>query len=749
MVARVLAGREGDGLATILAINALAETNTVDPSRRLLAWAAAQHGRDALDRALDGVRAQAPFAGAIVKPIVQELGLDPTTLGRELLERDSPELRALAVDALLFYLPSHELAPLALAALDDADERVRHAAMYRLPIWGAAEREAHPEAFAAMRLGLVRAIGNTDPLVVRHVLLVMERNAPVPATAAAALERSMRDPSADAWVRGRAMSAYLQIERTGEDQRDAIAMVAQYLQWQPAIVCGALTRADPALFDHAVLQAIVDVLPAASTRDGDSGRELLVRSPPGGGPRAGELAMPMLIDAVEHGSPEHARAAAAVLARLGPAARPAIPALIGALGRTEPRFTIHGFSEAMLAIDSADPSVRAAVEAILEGPLDTDERRSLAGGTLAALQRWAGDDPWAQSLYGPVARDPAHPLHAWLRAYPQAATRAVVAHDHEALAQSVAHAPVRDAYVRFLLEGGDAPDVPPWTTERDRRQLAARGLATLTTPSDTAMAGLVDALRSPALTMGEPPAWRRDETQDARVSAHRAVWELEHQVAVDTARALAVLLGRDPDRIGPAIAALDGHATALMLVLTSPLEDPSGSGYTHLTLPPSTDPKAVAIALDALLEGRGFSRHGESRSGAILAAIATLPTDDPRRAGAILHAARFGAGQGTAASATASLGVLRPATGEVLDELREAMTPPLDGRRPAAVFACERLGAEAMPLLPELLAIADEWMARGAGSAIARALEAVAPDDPAARERLDAWAQHEAARRRR
>jgi hypothetical protein len=753
MVARVLAGRGESAFDTILELADRGALEAGGYGLDLLGWAVAQRGEGALEAVLGATRAERANADLVALYTIDHLGLDRVALGFELAQSESRADRSFAHHRLLFDAPAQSVSALLVGLAESEDAQDRRLAAMHLPHWSPAEREVDPAGYEAAGRALASLLEDEDTFArsdamrnVRYMDPIHPQTGPV---LRAMVERGERVNSGVESP----LELYMQIERDPEGQRRAFEFALHQMDTQPDRVALALQHADRDLLTPAVLRTLMAATEPEGPVDPWQLSRLLGRVPtvPGyefmvegtvweGDPAPLGLAVLPEIAAWLRGEDQHRSSLAAeLLEGFGPAAAGVLPDILMAIEGEGDEYRRALFVRAALSVAPDDPRVRAMVEAMVSGWGEAGQGGRATGWFVSALADHADQHAWVANLVRPFVQDPRIEVFGFVGSGLHQGVAGLIAEDPSAHIRAVDHAPELEAFVRDP-EGRDRLEaLNAISPERTVRLRAAAALAMLENPPDEAIDALARAVRDEPMGPWLRYEQGRDRSHTPAQRALRSVADAQRPFAFEAAEALATLLDRRPERIGPAIDILVGDINALAAVLSVPLPGASDLELRVLTVPEAVGPERMALALDALLD-RAERLAGEPREPQThLYALSYLPTDDPRRLEALLELSRFGPGPAVNAIATGVLGEIRPVTPEVLGELREVLGGPPTGRLQAAVLACARLGPLAGPLLDELLAVAEQGRPDRMPWLTPLALEQVAPDDPRVGAVLERW----------
>lgn len=746
MIARVLAGRGNDGLATLLALVEADPFGSFAQSGPLTGWVAAQHGQRGFDALLARVEAVGFLAAPDAAICAWYLGLDARALGLRLSRHESEWVRYLALVYLFDDTPVAVSAEDLLRLSQSENEIDRWTAAGLLPWWTETERAEKPALYEKCADALVAMLSDPAESVRQQAALGVLHLEPVPAAAQSMLRAAILGEGQWPLEQPPAMVAYLAIERDDAAQREAIELVAGRVEHATVDVISALRQVSPNALDGDLLSRVLDagVRKAQTSRnEGERAREeltaLLLETPDAEYAPPGAKVVLQLSSLVGNEDYQIVRWACATLQALGAAAEPAIPALLG-VDTTGRRRDLGPFADrALLSIAPGDPRVAADAKARLEAASAAPRLMPGDQALMNAVAHFAGEQDWARAILRPIVRDPALAERWGLAIGDRPGIAQLVGEDPSGHIRAADHAPVQAAVLDdpSLLDSMDQRIA----LEREARvrTIAVGALGTLARPSDEA----IDAV-SRSMALLPPQAWplavrERHEREGDGAAAMQEIRRLSGPLYHAGFGALTAMLERRPDRLDAVIDAFKDNPRALAYLFDGLVrrEDEAGKHWFEV-LAPLGEARA-SLVLDALLAQaeehveRGWNASVECD------AIARLSTRDPRRLQALLAWSRFGSDAELAASATRALGELRPVPAAAIDELRSVLTGPPDVRWQAALDACGAMGPLATPLLDELLAFAEPPNPPGFREAAAVALLEVAPDDPRVRAAAERW----------
>lgn len=753
MIARVLAGRGESAFDTILALADRGALEAGGYGLNLLGWAVAQRGEGTLGAVLGAVREERANADLVALYTIDHLGLDRVALGFELAQSESHADRSFAHHRLLFDAPVPRVSALLVRLAESEEKRDRHVAAMHLPRWSTAERAADPAGYEAVGMALAALLKDDDSWVRSSALRTLRGMDPLPEQVEPVLRSMIERGEPEVYGGDDALELYLQIERDAEGARQAFGFALDQMDTQPDRVALALHYAPRDLLTPAVLRELMAATEPEGRVDPWQLSRLLGRVPtvPGyeslvegtvweGDPEPlGLTVLPEIGAWLRGQDPYRATRAADLLEGFGPAAAGVLPDILVAIEGEGDEYRLALFVRAALSVAPDDPRVRALVEAIVSGWGEAGQGGRATGWFVSALADHAEGHAWVADLLRPFVQDPQIEVFAYLGSDLHPGVGRLVAEDPSRHIRAVDHAPelqsfLRDPEGRDRLEALNA--ISPETTVRLR---AAAALAMLESPPDEAIDALARAVRDEPMGPWLRYEQGRDRSHTPAQRALRSVADAQRPFAFEAAEALATLLDRRPERIGPAIDILAESPNALAAVLSVPLPGASDLELRVLAVPEAVGPARLALALDALLARAERLAQEPREPQTHLYALSYLPTDDPRLLEALLRLARFGPGPAVHAIATGVLGDIRPVTPEVLEELRAVLTGPPTGRLQAVVLACARLGPLAGPLLDDLLALAERDWALDYPWLTPVALLEIAPDDPRVRAAAERW----------
>lgn len=379
----------------------------IDPDQRaLIVRALAPSGPAAMEALIGAIEAHPDkHASAFVQPLISHLEIDPAPSVHRLIASPDPRVRKKACYGPIDLLPEPDRSITALALARDPDQGVRLAIavtglMHR---WTDAERAAHPNEYAVCMVALTDLVASNDDPVIRAAAASIRENPGAPPGALPALRTVASNESRAFWARVEAMRAILAIH---PDRAAAIIEVAALLDSAPGPVCIALADVSTHEFPEALIPRLVALAPATNGREENYAIDLLAKL----GDRSTDAAIAALADA----DTAISGSAAAVIARLGPVAARAEPALLDRLAAHPTGWQGEAYVRALLAIGADSPATRAALTALIirdsTDPMDV----YVSGNALRDLMHARGDEAWVRELAEPVVTDPAHPLREWL-----------------------------------------------------------------------------------------------------------------------------------------------------------------------------------------------------------------------------------------------------------------------------------------------------------------------------------------------
>ena len=527
-IALILERLGPDGIAPLVELTADLDV-AVDPDQRILIIRAlGPSGPAAMDALIVAVEAHPDkHSSAFVQPLLSYLEIDPAPYVHRLIASPDPRVRVKACYGPIDLLPEPDRSTAALTLAHDPDQRVRHAVagIGLVPRWTAPERLAHPEAFAACMVALTDLVASGDDPVVRAAAGSIRVNIDAPPGALPALRVVASDESRDFWARVEAMRAILAIH---PDRAGAIEEIAAFLDSAPGPACIALAHVNTTEIPDALIPRLVALAPATNGREQNYAIDLLAKL----GDRSTDEAIAALADA----DTAISGSAAAVIARLGPVAVRAEPALLQRLRAHPTGWQGEAYVRALLAIGADSPAMRAALTALVNRDSTDPMDVYVSGNALRDLMLARGQEDWVLALAEPVLKDPAHPLHEWLPAVdtPDAAAPPVDT-PTVAEAEHLIQFGEGDAPQRALRSLGIARPITPDILELIRQHLddprgSMRAAAIIAAgAAEAAASGLIDDLialaqRSPGLihSYDVADALHRIAPDDPRVIRFRA-----------------------------------------------------------------------------------------------------------------------------------------------------------------------------------------------------------------------------------
>lgn len=414
-------------------------------------------------------------------------------------------------------------------------------------------------------------------------------------------------------------------------------------------------------------------------------------------------AVPALAGVVEGDDPAAAAVAAGALARLGPAARSALPALLRALVECEVDAAAESFAR---AISSTGPEATGSIiESLRREPLrEAAERglvlalRALAPETTPRLEEGLGDPSTrvraasasALAAAGPAARGTFPSL---LKALddPQGAVRAAAANALGALGHDAVDA--APALARVLM------DVEPAARAAAVLALAAVGLE-----AEKVLPLLARALGDPDLSVRRPAAAALlamgPEARDAAGTVVGALRDADADVRA-TAAALLARLAPLPEK--------EAAAAETSLALAAKDENEKARQAALAALGGIASPDGPGLA--ALRTALAGTNEGDSLLAA--SSLAKLGPRGRAAASAIETAFREGTPRLRAASAEALVRVLDD-PGKTVPLLVAALKDKETDVRRAAASSLGQVGAAAGEAVPALMALLEDFLCRRA-----------------------------------
>ncbi|NRA58619.1 MAG: hypothetical protein HRU13_10955, partial [Phycisphaerales bacterium] len=373
MIARVLAGREGDGLSTLLALIEADPFGSFARNVPLAGWVAAQHGQPGFNALLARVEEGGLLAAPDAVLCAWYLGLDARELGLRLSRHESQWVRYLALGYLLDDTPAAVSAEELLRLSQSENETDRWMAAGLLPHWTAAERAEQPALHQRCVDALLAMLSDPAESVRQQAALAALQLEPVPPAAESMLRAAIMGEARWPLERPPPMTLYLAIERDDASRREAIELVAGRIDHATVDVISALRQVRPGELDGDLLSRVLEAgvnTAQVSRNEGQRAREeltaLLLEAPESEQPQLGATVVPQLSSLVGHEDYQVVQWACVTLRDMGEAARPAIPALLGFDAARRPRDLRSFADEAMLAIAPDDPRGVAQVTARID-----------------------------------------------------------------------------------------------------------------------------------------------------------------------------------------------------------------------------------------------------------------------------------------------------------------------------------------------------------------------------------------------
>ncbi|TVQ83068.1 MAG: hypothetical protein EA380_00240 [Phycisphaeraceae bacterium] len=683
------------------------------------------YGEDAVEALVEEIEEGDIHLGHVLLQLIIRLDIDASGLVKRLI--DSKKVTARVQAARVLYnlgvvgqlnidewsMGVVRLVTQSLASNRNQEVQVR--GIVYLPFWSEENRAMMPEAFAKYLGSLRLWLYSRDMQFMNKVIVALNAHDGFQIEDLPLLRSISLDSTAPHWARVEAMKTYLQL---APDHQSALEEIMDLIDESLLVVCHALVVVDPDAFTDEMISAIVRALPAAEGRgysamagpEHSAAADMIVATSSfDGRVRIGTRAMPALLEALADEDDELSKQSAWVLRRLGGEAAEAIPELIEQLGSDRGAIARSAYLRAMIAIASEDPRVREAVRSFISGELEDPQEVSGIGYALQELMTQFPEEAWVQQLVRPVMESAEHPLHGFVMRYPPAEYSEIILENEERLAKQIADTSLRDANWRYAIGEGDV-EVDPMALheEYERRMRAISALSRVERLSPEVVDALLSAIRSDVLEVEKPPGYGEYDTRDRRAVAKAALWGRERLATAWSAGLIAKALSRDPTRYKSVIDALREYPVALSFVLAASFSDEPGQ-RRELEVPSTLDSGLIEVMLDALLACRGVERGHSGETGWIVGALARLPTDDPRRTETLLEFVRFGSGWDAPASAMVGLGLTRPLTDEVLEEIRLGFDDLRWRVRHASYRAAAEAGEPGIALL-------KEFVARGEGT---------------------------------